>query len=77
MEFLAILGSIIIVPVVWMVLRGEKLGDVWEGERWEEMSRDEPIDMPLKMLDYSCPVRRFTPVYTWVIRKAWGAERVF
>ena len=76
-EFLAILATPIIVPIIWMILRGEKSGDVWEGEQWDKMSRDyEPIDMPPKMLDYGWPVKHFTPAWEWAIRKVWGAERV-
>ncbi|MFQ6053775.1 MAG: hypothetical protein ACE5OO_06080 [Candidatus Bathyarchaeia archaeon] len=38
MAFLAILGSIFIVPFVWAVVRGDRSRGAWEGEYWDRMA---------------------------------------
>jgi hypothetical protein len=40
LEFLFILALFLLLPPLWLILRGEKAGDP-EGELWERMKREE------------------------------------
>lgn len=82
--FLAVLGSVFIIPFVWVVFRGEKSGDVWEGEWWDKMAGRFPyIDqrlsdmpdeagIPLAELPMFGPVKSSPRYYLNYLIWKWG-----